>query len=145
MADEGGGDSGQEKTEQPTGKRLEEARKQGQVPRSPELSTAAVLLLAGGGLHFMGASLGLKLHDMMRAGLSISREDALDESHALTIMTNEVLHAMLACAPILGLTLVAALLAPMAIGGWNMSFEALAPKFDKLNPIGGLQRMISPR
>ena len=144
MADEGG-DSGQEKTEQPTGKRLEEARKQGQVPRSPELSTAAVLLLAGGGLHFMGASLGLKLHNLMRSGLSISREDALDESHALTIMTNEVLHAMLACAPILALTLVAALVAPMAIGGWNMSFEALAPKFDKLNPIEGLQRMISPR
>ena len=145
MADEGGGDSGQEKTEQPTGKRLEEARKQGQVPRSPELSTAAVLLLAGGGLHFMGASFGLKLHDMMRAGLSISREDALDESHALTIMTNEVLQAMLACAPILGLTLVAALLAPLAIGGWNLSIEALAPKFDKLNPINGLGRIFSPR
>jgi flagellar biosynthetic protein FlhB len=144
MADEGG-DSGQEKTEQPTGKRLEEARKQGQVPRSPELSTAAVLLLAGGGLHFMGGSLGLKLHDMMRSGLSISREDALDESHALTIMANEVLHAMLACAPILGLTLVAALVAPMAIGGWNLSFEALAPKFGKLNPMEGLGRMFSSR
>ena len=46
MAEEGGGDSGQEKTEQPTSKRLEEARKQGQVPRSVDLSTAAVLLLA---------------------------------------------------------------------------------------------------
>jgi flagellar biosynthetic protein FlhB len=144
MADEGG-DSGQEKTEQPTSKRLEEARKQGQIPRSMELNSAAVMLLAGGGLHFMGGRLGLQLHDIMRAGLTISREDALDESHALTIAMNEVLHAMLACAPILGLTLVAALAAPMALGGWNLSFEALAPKFDKLNPVNGLQRLFSPR
>jgi flagellar biosynthetic protein FlhB len=145
MAEEGGGDSGQEKTEQPTSKRLEEARKQGQVPRSVDLSTAAVLLLAGGGLRMMGSHMGVQLHDLMRSGLSISREDALDESHALTIFANEVLHAMLACAPILGLTLVAALVAPMAIGGWNMSFEAIVPKFEKLNPIEGLQRMFSPR
>ena len=54
MAD--GGDSDQERTEQPTSKRLEEARKQGQVPRSTELNAAAVMLLAGGGLYFMGAS-----------------------------------------------------------------------------------------
>jgi len=144
MADEGG-DSGQEKTEQPTSKRLEEARKQGQIPRSVELNSAAVMLLAGGGLHFMGGRLGLQLHDIMRAGLTLSREDALDESHALTIAMNEALHAMLACAPILGLTLVAALAAPMALGGWNLSFEALAPKFDKLNPLNGLQRLFSPR
>jgi len=144
MAEEGGSDSS-EKTEEPSSKRLEEARKQGQVPRSTDLNTAAVLLLAGGGLRMMGGHMGVQLHDLMRSGLSISREDALDESHAMAIMANEVLHAMLACAPILGLTLVAALAAPLAIGGWNMSFEALAPKFDKLNPIEGLQRMISPR
>src|SRR5581483_3538593 len=144
MAEEGGSDSS-EKTEEPSSKRLEEARKQGQVPRSTDLNTAAVLLLAGGGLRMMGGHMGVQLHDLMRSGLSISREDALDESHALGIMANEVMHAMLACAPILGLTLIAAIAAPMAIGGWNMSFEALAPKFEKLNPIEGLQRMISPR
>lgn len=147
MAEEGGGGGGDssEKTEEPSSKRLEEARKQGQVPRSTDLNTAAVLLLAGAGLRMMGGHLGVQLHDLMRAGLSISREDALDESHALTIVANEVFHAMLASAPILGLTLVAAIVAPMAIGGWNMSFEALAPKFDKLNPLEGLQRIFSPR
>jgi flagellar biosynthetic protein FlhB len=144
MAEEGGSDSS-EKTEEPSSKRLEEARQQGQVPRSTDLNTAAVLLLAGAGLRMMGGRMGVQLHDLMRAGLSISREDALDESRALTIAGNEVFHAMMACAPIVGLTLVAALVAPLAIGGWNMSFEALAPKFDKLNPIEGLQRLFSSR
>ena len=107
-----GGDSDAEKTEQPSSKRLEQAREQGQVPRSTDLNAAMVLLLAGGGLHFMGASIGTKLHDLMRSGLSIAREDALDESKAISILANEVLHALLACAPLLGLTLAAALLSP---------------------------------
>ncbi len=139
------GDSDQERTEQPTSKRLEEARKQGQVPRSTELNSAAVMLLAGGGLHFMGAHLGNQLHDIMRAGLSLPREESLDESRALGILANEALHAFLACAPLLGLTLVAAVLAPIAIGGWNMSFEALTPDFGKLDPTAGLARMFSSR
>jgi flagellar biosynthetic protein FlhB len=140
-----GSDSDQERTEQPTSKRVEEARKQGQVPRSAELNAAAVMLLAGGGLHFMGAHLGTQLHDLMRSGLSLSREETLDESRALGIFANEVLHALIACAPLLGLTLVAAFIAPIAIGGWNLSFEALAPNFDKLNPVSGLERIFSPR
>jgi flagellar biosynthetic protein FlhB len=140
-----GGDSGQERTEQPSSKRLEEARKQGQVPRSIDLNAAAVMLLAGGGLHFFGSRMGYQLYDLMRSGLSLSREDMLDETRALGIFANEITHAMMICAPIMGLTLAAALLAPLAIGGWNLSFEALAPNFGKLNPTEGLQRMISTR
>jgi flagellar biosynthetic protein FlhB len=134
-----------EKTEQPTAKRLEEARKKGQVPRSTDLNTAAVVLIAGAGLHFMGAGLGDSLFELMRAGLSLSREQALDESSAISLFAAATLRAMLACAPILGLTLVAALLAPMVIGGWNMSFGVLAPDFSRLSPMAGFGRMFSAR
>ena len=134
-----------ERTERPTPKRLEEARKNGQVPRSPELNTAAVVLIAGTGLHFMGRSLGSTLFEMMRAGLALSREQALDESRAVGAFAASALHAMMACAPILGLTLVAALLAPMAIGGWNLSFGVLAPDFSRLSPLAGFGRMFSVR
>jgi flagellar biosynthesis protein FlhB len=140
---EGGSD--QDRTEQPAGKRLEEARAQGRVPRSTDLNAAAVMLLAGAGLYMMGGHLGAQLNDLMRTGLSLTREQSVDESRALPLFANEVLHALLACAPILGLTLVAALTAPMAIGGWNLSFQAIAPKFDKLNPANGLGRMFSPK
>jgi flagellar biosynthesis protein FlhB len=143
MAEEG--DSGQERTEQPTAKRLEQAREEGNVPRSIDLNAAAVMLLAGGGLHFLGSHMGTQLYDLMRSGLTLSREDAVDETRALGIFANEILRALLICAPLLGLTLVAALLAPLAIGGWNLSFGALAPNFEKLNPTEGLQRMFSPR
>jgi len=138
-------ESGQERTEQPTGKRLDEARKQGQVPRSTDLNAAAVMLLAGAGLYMMGGRLGIQLYNIMRAGLTLTREESVDESRALTMFANEVLHALLACAPILGLTLVAALVAPMAIGGWNLSFSALIPKLDKLNPTNWVERTFSAR
>jgi flagellar biosynthetic protein FlhB len=139
-----GGDN-EDRTEQPTSKRLEEARRQGQVPRSPELNSAAVMLLGGGALYFMGAHLGEQLFQMMRSGLTLTREDALDQGRAIVTFGNYVLHAMLACAPVLGLTFVAALVAPIAIGGWNLSFSVLAPDFTKLNPANGLGRIFSPR
>jgi flagellar biosynthetic protein FlhB len=138
-------DQDTERTEHPTARRLEEARKKGQVPRSTELNTAAVVLIAGGGLHFLGRALGSGLYELMRTGLSLTRDQALDDSRAISMFAGSALHAMLACAPILGLTLVAALLAPLAIGGWNLSFGVLAPDFTRLSPATGFARMFSMR
>ena len=143
MAEEG--DNGQEKTEQPTSKRLEEARKKGQIPRSVELNAAAVLLLAGAGLQVLGGNLGAQLHSLMRSGLTLTREESLDESRAIASFANALSHAFLACAPILGLTVLAAVAAPLALGGWNMSFEVLAPDFTRLSPASGFARMFSSR
>jgi flagellar biosynthetic protein FlhB len=134
-----------ERTEQPTQKRLEEARKNGQIPRSTDLNAAAVVLFAGGALHFLGRGLGSDLFDMMREGLTISREQALDQSSAVSMFAASVQHALLAVAPVLGLTLVAALLAPLSIGGWNLAFGTLAPDFSRLSPIKGLGRIFSMR
>jgi flagellar biosynthetic protein FlhB len=135
----------QERTEQPTSKRLEEARKKGQIPRSTELSAAAVILTVGGGLHFLGGYMGSRLNGLMTASLTLTREQSVDESLMFPTMIDEASHALLACAPILGLTLVAALVAPMLLGGWNMSFEALVPDFTRLNPLSGFGRMFSTR
>src|SRR5215471_7480132 len=135
----------QERTEQPTPKRLEEARKKGQIPRSTELSAAAVILIVGGGLHYLGAYMATRFNGLMIASLTLTREQSVDESLMLSTMLTEAAHALMACAPILGLTLLAALLAPMLLGGWNLSFEALAPDFTRLNPATGFGRMFSTR
>ncbi|MFL6605968.1 MAG: flagellar biosynthesis protein FlhB [Steroidobacteraceae bacterium] len=135
----------EERTEQPTPKRLEEARRKGQVPRSTELSAAAVILTVGGGLHFLGGYMGTRLNGLMSTSLSLTREQSVDESLMFPTMVTEAAHALVACAPILGLTLVAALVAPLLLGGWNLSFEALAPDFTRLNPVSGIGRMFSTR
>ena len=138
-------ENGQDQTEQPTQKRLDEARKSGQVPRSRELTTAAVVLAAGIGLRFSGAGMAAGYTGLMKAGLSLTREQALDENLLLPSLVALGWKALVVTAPILGLTLAAALLSPLAIGGWNLSFTAMVPNFERLNPIPGLRRMFSMR
>jgi flagellar biosynthetic protein FlhB len=136
---------GQERTESATPKRLEEARRRGQIPRSRDLSTAAVMMTGGAALYFLGGQLGGNLHGLMTRGLSLSREQALDSSRVLPTLASTAGDALLACLPLFGLVVLAALLAPLALGGWNFSTEALTPKFSRLNPLEGIKRMFSMR
>jgi flagellar biosynthetic protein FlhB len=132
-----------ERTEAPTQKRLDEARERGQVPRSRDLTAAFVLLSAGAALYFMGAPLGGKLAAIMRGSLSLTRTQALDASLLLPAFQDAILKALLATAPVLACTLAAAVAAPMAIGGWTFSGSAMAPKFERMDPIAGIKRMFS--
>jgi flagellar biosynthesis protein FlhB len=131
------------RTEQPTAKRLEQARERGQVARSADLSAAAVLLAAAAGLQLMGGWTGGQLHALMRAGLSLSRERALDEGAALAAFAGAALHALIACAPLFALTVAAALAAPLALGSRGFHPQALVPDFSRLAPGAGFARMFS--
>lgn len=135
----------QERTERPTQKRLEQARRRGQLPRSRDLTSAAVVLIAGAALRFFGPHIGAQLYGLMQSSLALSRTQTLDENLLVSSLASSVSRALITCAPVLGLTVVAALLAPLALGGWNLSFEALAPDFSRLSPLAGLQRIFAPR
>jgi len=132
-----------ERTEQPTAKRREQARERGQVPRSADLGAALVLLTAAAGLKLLGGWCGGQLHALMRAGLSVPRERALDESAALGAFAASAAHALYACAPLWGLTVLAALAAPLALGGRGFHPQALVPDFSRLSPGAGFARMFS--
>jgi len=138
-------ETAQERTEKPTPKRREEARKRGQLPRSPELGAAAVTLIAGAGMYLLGGHLGGRMHGMMASSLQLTREEALDETRLVAAFADSALQGLIACAPVLGLTLVAAVLAPLALGGWNLSFGVLALDFSRLSPVAGFKRMFSLR
>ncbi|MCA3130579.1 MAG: flagellar biosynthesis protein FlhB [Betaproteobacteria bacterium] len=136
-------DSDLERTEPPTPRRLEQAREKGQVPRSPELTTFAVLLAAGGSLSLFGATFAGRLETLMTAGLTLDRAAAFRADimgarlYALTV------DALLAFAPLFAVVAAAALAAPMLLSGWLVSAEAVTPQFSRLNPLNGLQRMFS--
>jgi flagellar biosynthetic protein FlhB len=138
-------ESGAERTEQATPKRLDEARKKGQVPRSVELSMAAVCIAAAAAIYTMGRGVAGQFADLMRGSLSLRPEQAVGENVIWPALTVAGSQAILIILPILGATFVAALAAPLAIGGWNFSGQALMPKFSKLNPASGLKRMFSAR
>jgi flagellar biosynthetic protein FlhB len=137
-------DSGQERTEQPTPKRLKEARDKGQVARSRELNTTVMLLFAALGLMFMGKEIINDLLELFQHDLRLDRDQLFDKNAMLNLFGENVLMALKAIAPFLLLTLITVFIGPLAMGGWLFSGQALAPKFSKLNPFAGLKRMFGP-
>src|SRR5690606_37385537 len=135
----------QEKTESATPKRLEEARRKGQIPRSKDLSAAAVTMSAAAALYMMGDMLAGKLYLFMQRSFTISREEALDASQMVPALASAAIEGLKICAPVLGIVCLAAVLAPLALGGWAFSTEALAPQFSRLNPLEGVKRLFSMR
>ncbi len=134
-----------ERTESPTQKRLDDARAKGQVPRSRDLNAAAVVMTGGLGLFVLGSVIGGRLRSLMREGLSLNAAQIFDGGQMLLSFEHAALQGALAAAPLVGLLLVAATLAPLAIGGWTFSSEALVPDFNRLNPVTGLGRVFSMR
>ncbi|MBO1540439.1 flagellar biosynthesis protein FlhB [Pseudomonas sp. OA65] len=136
-------ESGQDKTEDPTEKRLRESREKGEIARSKELNTLAVMLAGAGGLLIYGGGLALDLLEIMRLNFSLPREVLLSPGS----MAQHLLHsgkiAILAVQPILICLLLAAVIGPISLGGWLFAAGSLAPKFSRMNPAAGLKRMFS--
>jgi flagellar biosynthesis protein FlhB len=138
-------DDGADRTEQATPKRLEEARKKGQVPRSVELSMAAVCLSAAAAIYTLGRGAAGQFAELMRGSLSLRPEQVMSEGVIWPTLMDAGLRSLIIILPILGATFIAALAAPLAIGGWNFSGQALVPQFSKLNPATGIGRIFSAR
>ncbi|MEE8058214.1 MAG: flagellar biosynthesis protein FlhB [Pseudomonadales bacterium] len=136
-------ENGQEKTEEATPKRLDKSRDEGQVPRSKELTTAFVLLSGVVGIITMGGAVGQRIMGIMRFNFSMPREAAFDTSMMMAHFSKAVFTAIEALAPFFILLAVAALIGPVALGGWIFSAKPLAPKLDRMDPLKGLQRMFS--
>lgn len=134
-----------DRTERATPKRLEDARRRGQLPRSPELGAAAVTMATAAALLALGSGIVGRMAEMMRRGLSLGGARLPDEGAAIAAFQGQMLDALLGVAPVLGLVFVAALVAPLALGGWNFSAEALGLKFERIDPLAGIGRMFSVR
>ena len=136
-------DSELEKTEPASQKRLDDAREQGNVPRSRELATCSVLLAAGCALWMLGEKLIAQLGSLLINSLVFEREQAYDMNLLVTRAASLLVDVLLAFAPVAGVLMLVAIGAPLLIGGWNFSTKAFMPSFDKLNPLTGLTRMVS--
>jgi flagellar biosynthetic protein FlhB len=136
-------ESDQEKTEDPTPTRREKARKEGQIPRSKEL-TSLLMLVAGWALlwtvgHHMARDLGLLLQD----GLNFDHNIINDQKAMMRQFGRLILEAVSALVPLMmGLVLVA-IGSPMLLGGLHFSGKSFKPNFKRMNPLPGIKRMFS--
>lgn len=136
-------ETGQERTEQATPKKLRESREKGQVPRSKELNTMAMLVAAGSGFLIIGESALSELSNVLKQGLSIRHAHELNATDVVEVFGATAINGLLVVAPIFGLLVAVALLTPIGIGGWSFSWKAISFKIEKLNPIKGLARVFS--
>jgi flagellar biosynthesis protein FlhB len=134
--------SGGEKTEQPTEKRLRDARRKGQVAKSQDLSSAVLLLAAVSVLWvasgYMGEWLSRAMTEQLEFAASFKGE--LTEEVALGALGSGVKALVLALAPLFGLLVVVAVLVNYFQVGSVFSFETLKPKAEKLNPAEGFRQ-----
>lgn len=138
-------DSGQEKTEAPTPKRQREAREQGQIARSRELGTTLVLMISAAGLLLLGPYIGGSLLEELRTGLSPTREMIFDPKWMTRELGEMAWRSLMAILPLIALLLVAAFLASLLMGGISFSWKAIAPKYERISFIKGIQRMFAVR
>ena len=136
-------ESGADKSEEPTEKRLRESREKGQIARSKELNTLAVMIAGTGALLASGGTLGTAMMNIMRGNFSLSRDIVMDEQSMGLLLLASGRVAVDALLPLLLALLIASILGPISLGGWLFSAEALAPKASRMDPLAGLKRMFS--
>ena len=133
-------DSG-ERTEEPTAKKLSEARKKGQIARSKELGTMFVLIGSACAMLLVGGMLVDAMSKMMKRLLSLTRQEVLDVNALFAVVRSS---ADAVVAPLIWIFCIIALAAFVGnclLGGFNFSWSAMAPKASKLSPLAGFKRM----
>jgi len=136
-------DSDLEKTEEPTGRRLEQAREEGQVPHSRELGTFLVLMVAAAAFWMMGGWFMQRSMVIARKAFSIDPEFAHEPDLMLVRLADVSLDALLVFSPLIFLLVLAAILPPFFLNAWVFSTKALVPNLKRMNPLSGIARMFS--
>lgn len=136
-------DSGQEKTEEASARKIEKAREEGQIPRSRDLTTTAVLMLAAIGLYIFAGFMADRIIGLTRASFVISRAAIFDPNAMIGTLAAAIYDGLISIAPLMAILLVASIAGPIALGGFIFSSKAMMPQLSRMNPIAGIKRMFS--
>ncbi|WP_305074305.1 flagellar biosynthesis protein FlhB [Propionivibrio sp.] len=132
-----------ERTEPASSRRLEQAREEGQVPRSREVGAFLVLMVAAGAFWMVGGWMMQRTSTIVSRGLMFDGELLRDPQVMVARLGDIALDALLAFTPLVMALIVAALLSPFFLGSWNVSFKAMTPDLGRLDPLKGMGRIVS--
>jgi flagellar biosynthetic protein FlhB len=133
--------SSQERTEEPTARRLRKARDEGQVARSTEAPAAAVVIGALLVMLLSGSWMVERLTQHFASGFTFDRKTLDQPLLMLTSFGDQLINGFLVVMPVMGITVVLAIVASGLTGGFLFSAAAAAPKASKLSLIAGFKRM----
>lgn len=138
-------DDSQEKTEEPTERKISKAREEGQIARSQEVAIAASVIIVAAYLFVFGTLIVSRLSDVMIDLYTFDSALLSDQNRILTALYVSIERGLVAILPLMAFALLTVLAFSGLVGGYNFSFKAVAPKLNKLNPLTGLKRIFSMR
>lgn len=133
----------QDRTEEPTPKRRQDARDKGDVPRSRELTMTAVMLTGTSALMILAEPMGRSLMRNMSDALAVDRARLFDDAYPAQAFAESVVSIVVGLLPFGLLTVLAAVSGSALIGGWSFSLKAVAFKSERLSPLKGMKRIFS--
>ena len=133
-------DSG-EKTEEPTAKKLSDARKKGQIARSKDLGTMFVLVGSAVAIMLVGGMLTESLSLVMTRTFTLTREEVMDIHALYGVLRGTVTLLIAPLVWIFVIIMIAAFIGNTMLGGMSFSAEAMVPKLSKMSPLAGFKRM----
>lgn len=137
-------EDGQERTETPTARRRQEARDEGRVARSTDLSSVAVMLAGAAFLSMSGGSaLASFSRRVMQESASSLSAGALTPAGAATVLSTLVMGLVQALMPFLGGIAAVTIFVNLLQSRGAMSFKVLEPKLSKLSPAAGFKKLFS--
>ncbi|MCK5126309.1 MAG: flagellar biosynthesis protein FlhB [candidate division Zixibacteria bacterium] len=135
----------QEKTETATPRKLNKAREEGQVARSMELNSVVIVCFGFVSLYLLGPMMYDSMSGIMRYTLSNAPAIAITPDKVQLIFADRIATFAQIAAPAILLIAVFAFGINVVQTGWMVSFKSLQPKFDKLDVIKGIGRLISKK
>ncbi|MFC3853344.1 flagellar biosynthesis protein FlhB [Salinispirillum marinum] len=136
-------DSSQEKTEEPTPRKLEKAREDGQVARSQELATTVLLFAAAMASIIFAPVVSRNMLDVAVFNFTFDESAAGDPAFMFGHLAESFRVMGLVTAPFFAIMVIAAFAGPLGLGGWNFTTKSLMPKGSRIDPLAGLKRMFS--
>ncbi|CUS48413.1 MAG: flagellar biosynthetic protein FlhB [Idiomarinaceae bacterium HL-53] len=131
----------QERTEEPTAKKQEDARNKGQIARSKELGTLAVLLSSAVALFISAPYFASGLQDIMQVQFLLEREDAFDKGVIFSLWSEVGKALVIPMSIFFSIVVAGAFIGNILLGGYNFSWKAAEPKASRMNPLKGLKRI----
>ncbi len=137
-------DSGMDRTEKPTPKKLQDARKKGQVAQSREIPSALILITSLGVFYFGGSIMARQLAYIMRVSFRDLGGAWVQSAASVNLMTDWLFDQTIAIiVPLMIALLIIGVIANVAQFGFNFKEDLFVPDFKKMNPISGTKRLFS--
>lgn len=130
-----------EKSEEPTSKKLEDARKKGQIARSKELATALLLLFSAVAIIAVGKAIAKAMYGITERSFTLSRDETYDTKHMFQLLEMSVTESAWPLIIFMVIAMIGGIYGSIGLGGFNFTWSSAAPKGNRLSPMQGFKRM----